>query len=719
VKHSEDLLIAEKPTCEELKQKVKELQKEANKGKRAEKALGSMHRKLQAAFDAIQADMCVVDLDFNLTDVNEFLIKAFGLPDKKSVLGRKCFEVLKGREDICPNCAVAKVYQTKAAAYRTTTHEDEISTGGRSFEIFAYPIVDQDGNLSGAVEFGRDVTKRKQAEEALKKAYAELDQKVRKRTAELAKANEQLKREIQERKQAEALIIEKSRDLECILENAPIGLSYLDSEMRFIRTNRFVERKFGLKSEEIRSQHCYDVLGQYANDGTRKGKDRICDTCQVVKTLEDGKIHTHERAIRPDYIVRNTSAPIKDQNGSITGAIELIEDITTLKRAGEEKKALEAKLQQAQKMEAIGTLAGGIAHDFNNLLMGIQGHASLLMLHIGSDHLHFERLKGIQDMVQAGASLTEQLLGFARGGKYEVKPTDLNELIKQSCEMFGRTQKDIEINRKHQKGIWPVEVDRGQIQQVLLNLYVNAWQAMSGGGYIYIETSNVMLDENDTKPFNVNPGKYVKISVTDTGAGMDKTTQQKIFDPFFTTKAMGRGTGLGLASTYGIIKNHSGIINVYSEKGKGSTFNIYLPASEKEVSITKESGTDEIQKGTETVLLVDDEEIILDVGKDMLTEIGYKVLIAKSGKEAVEVYRKHKDTIDLVIVDLIMSGMGGGEAYDRMKEIDPDLKALLSSGYSIAGEASKILERGCNDFIQKPFNMEELSVKIREILDKK
>ncbi|NVL91190.1 MAG: response regulator, partial [Desulfobacterales bacterium] len=410
--------------------------------------------------------------------------------------------------------------------------------------------------------------------------------------------------------------------------------------------------------------------------------------------------------------------PVRDENGDIVGIVEVVEEITERKRAEEEKKALETKLQQAQKMEAIGTLAGGIAHDFNNLLMGIQGHTSLLMLHIDSDHPHLERLKGIQDMVQTGANLTRQLLGFAMGGKYEVKPTDLNKLIKQSCEMFGRTQKNIEINIKYQKGIWPVEVDWGQIHQVLLNLYVNAWHAMPGGGYIYIETSNVMLDENDTKPFNVKPGKYVKVSVTDTGAGMDKTTQQKIFDPFFTTKEMGRGTGLGLASAYGIIKNHCGIINVYSKKGKGTTFNIYLPTSEKEVSITKKSGADEIPKGTETVLLVDDEEIILDVGKGMLGEMGYEVLLARSGKEAVETYRKHKDNIELVIVDIIMPRMDGGEVYDKMKEINPEVKVLLSSGYSIDREAKEILARGCDAFIQKPFDMKKLSRKIRGILDK-
>ncbi|MBE9580569.1 MAG: response regulator, partial [Proteobacteria bacterium] len=385
----------------------------------------------------------------------------------------------------------------------------------------------------------------------------------------------------------------------------------------------------------------------------------------------------------------------------------------------EERKQLEAQFQQAQKMESIGTLAGGIAHDFNNVLMGIQGQASLMLLRTDPDHPHFERLIGIEDMVRNGAGLTKQLLGFARGGKYEVKPTDLNELIENTSEMFGRTKKELNIHRRHQKDIWPVEIDRGQIEQVLLNLYVNAGHAMPGGGHLYIETSNVMLDEKDTKPFGGKHGNYVKISVTDTGVGMDELTQQRIFDPFFTTREVGRGTGLGLASAYGIIKNHGGIINVYSKKGAGTTFNIYLTASGKEVTIKEKKLADEILKGTETVLLVDDEDMILDVGKDMLGEAGYKVLLARSGKEAVEVCGKQKDNIDLVIVDMIMPEMGGGEAYDRIKEINPKVKALLASGYSIDGQATEILERGCEGFIQKPFSVKELSEKIREILDKK
>jgi len=307
-------------------------------------------------------------------------------------------------------------------------------------------------------------------------------------------------------------------------------------------------------------------------------------------------------------------------------------------------------------------------------------------------------------------------LGFARGGKYEVKPTSLNDLIDKPANMFGRTKKEIKIHTSYHKDIWPSEVDRGQIEQVLLNLYVNAWHAMDGGGDLYVQTKNVRLEKKDGARLGVAPGNYVTISVTDTGVGIDEETQRRIFEPFFTTKEMGRGTGLGLASAYGIIQNHGGVIDVDSKEGKGTTFNIYLPASAKKIP-KKEDGPTTVLKGTESVLLVDDEDMIIDVGQEILEEMGYKVFLARSGKEAIETYKKNQHDIDMVILDMIMPDMGGGEAYDRMKEVDPNVKVLLSSGYSIEGQASDILARGCNGFIQKPFSVKQLSHTIRQVLD--
>ncbi len=396
--------------------------------------------------------------------------------------------------------------------------------------------------------------------------------------------------------------------------------------------------------------------------------------------------------------------------------VAVAKDITHIKQTAREKAKLEKQLQQARKMESMGTLAGGIAHDFNNLLMGIQGRVSLMLMDKDDSYPDFEHLKGIEDYIQNAVTLTRQLLGFARGGKYEVKPSDITDLVGKTAEMFGRTRKEITIRPKYHADTWTVAVDRGQINQVLMNLFINAWQAMPAGGTLFLETDNVVLDEEYLKPFSVVPGKYVKVSITDTGIGMDKKTQMRVFDPFFTTKEMGRGTGLGLASAYGIIKNHNGFINVYSEKGEGATFNIYLPASESEVVDPKAGGGRDMRRGAETLLLVDDEQMIIETAEELLKALGYQVFTAKGGKEAIRLYEREKDRIDAVILDMIMPDMSGGDTFDRLRAINPDVRVILASGYTMNGHAGDIMNRGCDAFIQKPFNMKQLSDKLEEIL---
>jgi PAS domain S-box-containing protein len=405
--------------------------------------------------------------------------------------------------------------------------------------------------------------------------------------------------------------------------------------------------------------------------------------------------------------VQVNSVPITWGNRPAT--LNFVRDIT-------QEKKLEAQFQTAQKMEAIGTLAGGIAHDFNNLLMGIQAHVSLLLFSLDSTHPHYESLKKIEEQVKSGANLSTKLLAFARRGKYKVRPSDLNRILQRSSSMFERTKKEVKISRQYQEKVWTVEVDRDQMEQVLLNLFVNAWQAMPNGGNLYLETQNTVIGPDYLQPFAVEPGKYVRIAVGDTGVGMEKKTVERVFEPFFTTKEMGRGTGLGLASVYGIVKNHGGFITVYSEVGRGTTFHIYLPASEKEIEADKPYPT-AIPRGKERVLLVDDEQTIVEVMEKALLLTGYKVLVAGGGEEAIEVFKKNQDRIDLVILDMIMPGMGGGKVFDALRAICPGVKVILSSGYSIDGEASQILARGCSGFIQKPFGIKELSQKIREVMD--
>ena len=440
---------------------------------------------------------------------------------------------------------------------------------------------------------------------------------------------------------------------------------------------------------------------------------------RIARTGRSARVVNYEIASKDGSkkILEVSASLMRNADRKAVGFRGLVRDVTEQLIAEKEKERIAAQVRQAQKMEAIGTLAGGVAHDFNNLLMGFQGNLSLMLMEMSPDNPYYDYLTNMEDYVKRGSDLTRQILGFARGGKYEVRPTNINDLLEQSSQMFGRTKKEITIHKKFQTNPWPVEIDRGQIEQVLLNLFVNSWQAMPAGGDIFIQTENVVLKEEDwEKPYTLKQGEYVKISVTDTGVGMEKNTLERIFEPFFTTKEVSRGTGLGLASAYGIIKNHNGMIDVTSEKGHGTRFTIFLPRSDKDF-LEERPAPEKTLKGNETILLVDDEEMVADIGERMLKKLGYRVLLADSGRKAIQIFEKAHHRIDLVILDMVMPDMGGSETFDELKAITPDIKILLSSGYSIDGQASEIMKRGCNGFIQKPFNLKHFSQKIREILN--
>ncbi len=530
------------------------------------------------------------------------------------------------------------------------------------------------------------------------------------------------------------LIREREQRFRALSENAPDIIYTLNVDGRFLYVNPAWEKILGYNKETVVGKFFTDFLKKEDMERFTPVFSYIRDNRQTITDLYVPILHK-DGSERLFYM---SGAPDADSEGNVIGVVGTFKDVTDLKKSEfelrgmneslkqeiEDRKLAEAKradlerqLRQAQKMEAVGTLAGGLAHDFNNLLMGIQGYTSLMLLSTNESHNHYEKLKNIEKYVVRGSDLTKQLLGFARGGKYEVRPTNINELIKTSSHMFGRTKKEISISTAFESKIWRVEVDQGQVEQVLLNLYLNAAQAMPGGGSIHIETKNVIIDESEIRNKYFKPGKYVRIIVKDTGVGIDEKTKGRIFDPFFTTKEMGRGTGLGLASAYGIIKSHNGFINVESEVGRGSEFIIHLPASEK-ASIEETVIAEKLVMGNETLLLVDDEEDILKIGAEMLNRLGYKVMPARSGMEAVKLFTEKKDEINLVILDMVMPEMNGSETFDLLKKIQPDLKVLLSSGYSLSEEASQILKNGHNSFIQKPFDINRVSSKIRELLDR-
>jgi PAS domain S-box-containing protein len=543
----------------------------------------------------------------------------------------------------------------------------------------------------------------------LKKQRSLLKEKVRLSTEALKKEKEKVETinlELEHRVQERTIELRQSEEkFRLLVENANDAIFIIqDGVIKF--PNPSTVEMLGYSSEELEKIPFNRFI--YPED-----RDKVPG--RHTKSLERGKLLSDYsfRVINKsnkELWVDLTSVPILWEDKPAT--LNFFRDIT-------EKKRLEARFFQSQKMEAIGTMAGGIAHDFNNILMGILGNVSLILSEMETGHPYYEELENIEKYVQNGTDLTRQLLGFTKRGTFEMTLIDLNRTIKKSAQMFSRTRKEFTIHEKYEPELWAVEADRGQIEQALLNLYVNAWQAMRGGGDIYLQTENVTLDEREVSPDGLKPGTYVKFSITDTGVGMDEATQQRIFEPFFTTKEMSGGAGLGLATVYSIVANHGGTIHVYSKKGHGTTFTIYLPASEKEMIKEKKLPIlpKDYFKGTETVLLVDDETMVLEVGEKYLRKLGYNVQAASSGNEAIKIYDKNKDGIDLVILDMVMPGMGGEETFDRLRQMNPDVKVLLSSGYSINGKAAEILKRGCNDFIQKPFKLIDLSQKIRSILD--
>lgn len=491
-------------------------------------------------------------------------------------------------------------------------------------------------------------------------------------------------------KEREQMLVDSEKRIKSIFERVEHAMFRLDGDCNIIETNSRFNNMFGnvkkiceVLISEGDSKNCIELasLEKYVNM-EREAVTKEGDKITVLISLY----------------------PETDINGHITGFDGYIIDIT-------EKKRLQESLFHARKMEAIGNLAGGIAHDFNNMLQGILGYASLLKMNLSEKDNMYKPIDIIEKSAINASNLTKQLLGFARKGKYIISPISLNSAVENIYDVISRTfDRTIEIRKILSSNLWIVEADKSQIEHVILNLCINAKDAMPDGGILTIETFNF---EGEPIP-SANYGKYAVLRVSDSGIGIDESIQKKIFEPFFTTKEHGKGTGMGLAMVYGVVKNHDGFINVYSEIGRGSTFTIYLPAIEKMALVEKtEKETIKIDaKGF--ILIVDDEEIIRDTGKALLETLGYNVLEASNGWDALEIYKNRQNDILLIILDVMMPKMNGKETFIKLKEINPLVNVLISSGFSIDGAAREIIDLGAKGFIQKPYNMKELSKQLKE-----
>jgi two-component system, cell cycle sensor histidine kinase and response regulator CckA len=515
-----------------------------------------------------------------------------------------------------------------------------------------------------------------------------------------------------ERKQAQRDLAESEAKMRSILNSVDEGFVVLDREYRILSANKAFCNLVGLQEDQVTGGLCYEISHNRDRPCFESGED-----CPVKLTFETGKAHTathtHKDASGAHQFVELKTYPLLDASGTLTSAIETVIDVT-------ENRKLQEQLIHSQKMESVGRLAGGVAHDFNNMLGVILGHAELAMGQLDLSHPILSNLREIWTAADRSTNLTRQLLAFARKQTVAPRVLDLNETVEGMLKIL-RTLigEDIDLAWQPGDGVWPVMMDPSQIDQILANLCVNARDAIAGVGRITIETGMATFVPADCAHLTeIVPGEYVTLAISDDGCGMDRETMNKIFEPFFTTKEVSRGTGLGLATVYGIVKQNNGFIKVYSEPGQGTTFRLYLPRPETEaVEVHREERAAPILGGNETILLVEDEHSILNMARLMLERYGYRVLAASNPGDALHLANTHDGEIDLLIVDVIMPEMNGRDLAEQVISLYPEITCLFMSGYSGDVMAHHgMLDKDVN-FIEKPFSMQDLAAKVRQVLE--
>ncbi|MEW6602520.1 MAG: PAS domain-containing protein, partial [Nitrospirota bacterium] len=639
--------------------------------KRSENALRKSEEQVRMLLNSTAEAIYGLDLEGNCTFCNPSCLRLLGYEKETDLLGKNMHRLthhtrIDGTEYPVSECRIYNVIRRGEGIHV----DDEIlwRADGSYFyaEYRCYPVYSE-GVIIGTVVTCLDITERRQAEKFIKN----------------------------------------------ILESVGEGFIVIDKEYRILSANRAFCEYVNKVSEEITGRHCYEVSHYVDKPCYEQGEE-----CPVRYTFETGTphtvIHTHyDRDNKPSY-VEIRAYPMKNESGEIISVIELVNDIT-------ERRKLESQLRQAQKMEAVGLLAGGVSHDFNNILTAIVGYGNLLKMHMKDDDPMRHNVTQILASVERGANLTHSLLAFSRKQVMNPKPVNFNNIVESVYKLLKRLiGEDIELKTLLTDKDVTVMADRGQIEQVLMNLATNARDAMPDGGRLTIETERIDIKEEYIKSHGFGvPGIYVLISITDTGSGMDEDTKAKLFEPFFSTKEVGKGTGLGLAMIYGIIKQHSGYINVYSEPGEGTTFKIYLPLIMAKIEEPVKEDIITSVGGTETILIAEDDDAARELTKTVLQEFGYTVIEAKDGLEALEKFMENRNSINMVILDVIMPKRSGPEVLNEIRKAKPDIKALFISGYTAdAINKKKLLEEDI-DFLSKPFSPQVILQKIREVIERK
>ncbi len=630
--------------------------------KQAEIALQRQNEYLSTIMESVTNPFYIV----NAHDYS--VVRANTAAQSKGVVEQStCHYTTHGRAEPCDDrdfpCPVRELVRTAAP---TTVQHIHYGVDGqpRNIEVHAYPIVDGRGKVSQIIEYCLDVTERKRVEEDRHRL---------------------------------ATAIEQSAD----------SVVITDSQGTIQYVNPAFERLTGYARDEVVGRNPRIL---------KSGKQSAAFYSQLWKTLSAGRVWRGRlvNKTRDGRLVEEdaTISPVMDASGKIVNYVAVKHDVTT-------EVQLQKQLVQAQKMESIGTLAGGIAHDFNNLLQVVVGYTAMLLMDKDENHPDGEALAAIRQAAHDGAGLIKGLLTFSRKVEYYPRPVNLNQEVKRVYKILPRMiPKMIDVQMRLADGLRPINADPNQFEQILLNLAVNAHQAMPGGGTLTIETANVTLDEYYCKlHLDAAPGDHVRLTISDTGVGMDREVLEHIFEPFFTTKEPGVGTGLGLATVFGLIKTHQGHITCESEPAVGTSFNLYFPAIQRPSKLEVPVRETPPVGGTETLMLVDDDAKVRGFVKNLLVRAGYTVLTAPDGVEALEVFKERGSEISLVILDFIMPKMSGAECLRKLLEIDPHAKVLIASGYTARGKDRELMENASRGILSKPYDAPGLLGAVRKALD--
>jgi len=745
-------------------------------------AIKDTERFLQLVFDGIKDGICVLDADFNIQLVNEFMERSYA--SEMPLVGKKCYEAYHRSDKHCEVCPSLRALKTG----KFCTDEIIYRTGGKDegwLELSAFPLTDETGHVVGVVEYVKNVTDRKKAECALRASegkYREIFSsalvglfRTRLKDGLVIEANDSFARmhgysgreeivgkatmansyvDPSEREKLITACLKASgpvsyesqryradgsvfwirgsarintkedcfdgvatditaqktaedtlRLTQFAVDNAVDAAYWLDAQGRFVYVNNATCRIYGYTRSELLNMKVTDTdVDRSAKDTWEadwsEGRTRESTTQIMEKRRKDGTAFPAELTIK--HVVF----------GNVEYRCVFARDVT-------DRQALEEQLRQAQKMEAVGRLAGGVAHDFNNILQGILGTAELALADTSEKDKRHADLMEIRRGAQRAAELTGQLLAFSRRQMLQSHEVDINGIVEDTVRLLHRVlPESIAINMVLSKPLFPVSADRTQMQQVILNLCLNARDAMPRGGTLTIETGVIDITEAYCQTnVSARPGRYVRVCVSDNGMGMDEKTLSHVFEPFFTTKEVGRGTGLGLATAYGIVKQHNGMITAYSEPGNGTVIKVYLPAVERQSPVSLGKSSEVVPGGTETILIAEDQQTSKDLARKVLERNGYRVIAASDGKQALRLFSENAKSVDLVFLDLVMPGMSGHEAFMKMREVKPNLRAVFTTGYSVNAVESNVADCTGLTVIAKPYTSSDVLRVIRKALD--